>query len=511
MSYGHQRSLNGGADSERFDAYDAFQSNHRENPEASTSRVSDGGGFVVQGQVQLDGNTTEVITVSSDEEEADLPYDAYNDNPWAGPPAEEDIQLVKVLPKSKSRLLPPEPPSVDVTYDSAAIFTAASVTDYGHASSSTGTEEEEGWSLDIGVKTGYVKEYVDQAGGMGVIFSTESGLVLFNKNHSYSVDGQKQSSTSISTGSQVSFICYEIQSRRCRGWLTDDGFMRQAAAFWEPRLGANHASQALLRLVTEEAHKEELKKDFEAFLSHVKHNRFLPMALVRAQGQIVGYLNHKIGVIQTQAGQRPNSRVLFHSSDVYLYKLPLSASGVKQAIDVVLPVGLNVSFDARSVRGDDPLSAEMPFQACAVFAGTWPKVPHPTLLPGGPGSHAPVYDDVNDNTFYYLQLGLRENLDRKWKTVADTFGSNFRFVESRVAIRNGRDFSAWKAQYCPYPPQAQNSRRPRVRKKAENHHLFKHGVKKAFVIKKEAAENHVKEGPRIKTEPGVRVKRERVD
>ena len=89
-----------------------------------------------------------------------------------------------------------------------------------------------------------------------------------------------------------------------------------------------------------------------------------------------------------------------------MFKTPVALSTRKEPIDVLLPVGLNISFDARSLRGDDPLSSEVPYQACAVFAGSWPKVPHPTLLPGGPGTYAPVYDGENttDHTFYYLQV-----------------------------------------------------------------------------------------------------------
>ena len=55
-------------------------------------------------------------------------------------------------------------------------------------------------------------------------------------------------------------------------------------------------------------------------------NRFLPIALVRARGKIAGYLNHKIGIIETEDGRRPNCKVLFHSSDVYLFKTPVALS-----------------------------------------------------------------------------------------------------------------------------------------------------------------------------------------
>ena len=46
-------------------------------------------------------------------------------------------------------------------------------------------ESQEAWSLDTGVKQGYVKEYVEK-NGLGMIFSQESGLILFSDKHVYS-------------------------------------------------------------------------------------------------------------------------------------------------------------------------------------------------------------------------------------------------------------------------------------------------------------------------------------
>ena len=55
------------------------------------------------------------------------------------------------------------------------------------------------------------------------------------------------------------------------------------------------------------------------------------------------------------------------------------------------------------------------------------------------------------------QLGLTENLDKKWRTFKESFypdhGGKFRFVPSQVAIRSGQDHMAWKSQYSPYPVQ----------------------------------------------------------
>ena len=69
-----------------------------------------------------------------------------------------------------------------------------------------------------------------------------------------------------------------------------------------------------------------------------------------------------------------------------------------------------VIFDARQV---EPFRG-VTFQACAVFVGTWPAVPHPTALPGGPGSHTPCHELRGGHTFYYLQLDLPEVLDNRF-------------------------------------------------------------------------------------------------
>jgi len=448
------------------------------------------GGFVVQGQVQVRSakrGADDCITLSSDEEDGG---DVYQDNAFGFQEEEQEgggrdeIQLVRVMPKAKSLNAQPRPEltnpfGIDVTFDSAAIFTAFQGQQLGNLPD----ESQEAWSLDTGVKQGYVKEYVEK-NGLGMIFSQESGLILFSDKHVYSgPDGKRlglYGSSNIGAGSTVSFVCYQVASTKCRGFVTEDGFMRQAAAVWEPKEGENSPSQALLREVNSDSHKKELKTDFNAFISHIKGNRFLPIALVRARGRICGYLNHKIGIIETEDGRNPNCRVLFHSSDVYLFKTPVALSSRREPIDVLLPVGLNVSFDARSLRADDPMTADVPYQACAVFAGSWPKVPHPTLLPGGPGTYAPVYDgeNTNDHTFYYLQLGLTENLDKKWRTFKESFSPDnqgrFRFVPTQVAIRSGKDHMAWKTQYSPIPVQNfKRDNRNRGPQKKENHHKFK--------------------------------------
>ena len=76
--------------------------------------------------------------------------------------------------------------------------------------------------------------------------------------------------------------------------------MRQAAAVWEPKEGDNNASQNLLREITTDSHKKALKKDFDAFLSHIKENRYLgpkPLQMPQYIVQILkGRCRHKVQI-----------------------------------------------------------------------------------------------------------------------------------------------------------------------------------------------------------------------
>lgn len=76
-----------------------------------------------------------------------------------------------------------------------------------------------------------------------------------------------------------------------------------------------------------------------------------------------------------------------------------------------LPVGCTVKVDARRIHMADVKNVH--YQAIVVLAGSWPAVPHPTLLLGGKGSFAPGYDVPEESTFYYLELPLESKLRSK--------------------------------------------------------------------------------------------------
>ena len=236
-------------------------------------------------------------------------------------------------------------------------------------------------------------------------------------------------------------------------------------------------------------HRAEMKQFREQFIALLLERKFLRMALVRGRGHVEGYLSSKVGIIKTDDGRDPrHCRVLFHATDIYLFGEPLAVQ--RDKVSMVVPVGLRVCFDARSVphnREDHLLAKDVSYQACAVFAGSWPAVPHPTVLPGGEGSYSPCYEQNQEygSTYYYLQLSLRPNLDRKWQDFCDMLGrdqaerrhgqSAFRYNHVDKCITSSSDYKKWRQYYAPLRILRKDRQNGRTgpRRKKENYHYFK--------------------------------------
>ena len=116
---------------------------------------------------------------------------------------------------------------------------------------------------------------------------------------------------------------------------------------------------------------------------------FLRTELVRVRGVILGYLDDRIGIIKYYDKHGDKKLVVFHTEDAWLFRRPVGRFSAWRDPKQLLPVGLNVSLDARRVELSedvtDELRDQLQFQAVTVLAGNWPPVPHPTLLPGGAG------------------------------------------------------------------------------------------------------------------------------
>ena len=105
-------------------------------------------------------------------------------------------------------------------------------------------------------------------------------------------------------------------------------------------------------------------------------------------------------------------------------------------------------MDARRVHIADVKNVK--YQAIVVLAGSWPSVPHPTLLQGGRGSHAPGYDVPDSSTFYYLELPLESKLRAKVEKFKDLLKSSKGKIEydwrDVEYIRTKNDYLDWKEQ-----------------------------------------------------------------
>ncbi len=224
----------------------------------------------------------------------------------------------------------------------------------------------------------------------------------------------------------------------------------------------------MLKSLASEDHKRSLEQERRAFLRCVRERRFLRAALVRARGQITGFLTDEIGLIETSdlpvddGGRRPEeavTMVVFHVSDLYLFRLPWSEqrrrrrrpmaarAATTAEADVSLPQvqdafppGLRVCFDARAVTRYRGVTA----QAVAVFAGSWPATPHPTALPGGPGSLAPCHESISiagdRQTFYYLNASLAAEMEAKMRSFVARADASIELLPSEFTINSAKDY-----------------------------------------------------------------------
>merc|ERR1711994_49356 len=111
--------------------------------------------------------------------------------------------------------------------------------------------------------------------------------------------------------------------------------------------------------------------------------------------------------------------IFFHTDDVKVFKKDIREYG--KPAKQILPVGCLVSVDARRVHISGVKNVE--YQAIAVMAGFWPLTHHPTLLPGGQGSVAPMYELPSGTfTFYYMELALEAKLQRKVNQLKEILG-----------------------------------------------------------------------------------------
>eukprot|EP00088_Acartia_fossae_P032216 TRINITY_DN3300_c0_g1_i1.p1 TRINITY_DN3300_c0_g1~~TRINITY_DN3300_c0_g1_i1.p1 ORF type:complete len:477 (+),score=163.52 TRINITY_DN3300_c0_g1_i1:61-1491(+) len=305
-----------------------------------------------------------------------------------------------------------------------------------------------GTGANLKEKKGYVKEFIESE-GLAMILSKDYGLVLFHLSSVWLQETQLDLQTTrkrLSPGMEVTFYDRSFKGEEYKD-LSDDKVIHQAVAVWT----GETRPDTVLRKITDEEYKKTLEEHRSTFMLYLRGEVFLRAAFVRVKGDVAGYINDKMGIIEYKDEKEKKINIFFHVDDVKLFKKDLREHG--RPAKSILPVGSPVSVDARRVHVVGVKNVE--YQAICVIAGSWPLTPHPTLMPGGQGSIAPAYEIPAGNyTFYYMELALEGRLTRKVQDLKDLLGkrgqihydwNNVEYIQSKEQlIQWRRQFGAYK-------------------------------------------------------------------
>jgi len=296
-------------------------------------------------------------------------------------------------------------------------------------------------SINAKEKNGYVKEYIETE-GLAMILSKEYGLILFHLDSVW-IEGSKfdagKTRTKLVPGTEVKFYDKTYQGAEYKE-LSEDQVIHQAVAVW-----TGERPEHLLKKIQEEEYKKKLEEHRKSFMLYLRGEVFLRAALVRVKGEVAGYLSDNMGIVEHKDENDKKINIFFHTDDVKIFKKDLRE--YNQPAKQLLPVGCLVSVDARRVHISGVKNVE--YQAIALLAGFWPLTPHPTLLPGGQGSVAPMYELPSGTfTFYYLELALEAKLQRKVNQLKEILGRSKGQIQydwrSVQYIQSKEQFIDWK-------------------------------------------------------------------
>jgi len=294
-------------------------------------------------------------------------------------------------------------------------------------------------------KKGFVKEYIESE-GLAMILSKDYGLVLFHLSSVW-VDGSQKdlpnTRKSMPPGTEVTFYDRTFKGDEYKD-LSEDKVIHQAVAVWT----GEKRPDAVPKKIADEEYKKKLEEHRATFMLYLRGEVFLRAAFVRVKGEIAGYLNDHMGIIEYKDDNDKKINIFFHTEDVKIFKKDLKE--YKKEAKSLLPVGCLVSVDARRVHVVGVKNIE--YQAIVVIAGNWPVTPHPTLMPGGQGSVAPSYEIPKGNyTFYYMELALEGKLTRKVQEFKEVLGrskGNIQYNWNNVQyIQSKEQFTEWKQQF----------------------------------------------------------------
>ncbi|XP_023321034.1 uncharacterized protein LOC111695821 [Eurytemora carolleeae] len=299
--------------------------------------------------------------------------------------------------------------------------------------------------VNLKEKSGFVKEYIESE-GLAMILSKDYGLVLFHLSSVWLENVQNDLSTTrkkLPTGTEIKFYDRTFKGEEYKD-LSEDKVIHQAVAVWTGETRPDN----VLKKVADEEYKKKLEEHRATFMLYLRGEVFLRAAFVRVKGEVAGYLNENMGIIEYKDEKDKKINIFFHTDDVRIFKKEVKE--YRKPAKTALPVGCIVSVDARRVHVVGVKNIE--YQAIIVVAGAWPKTPHPTLMPGGQGSIAPSYEMPKGNfTFYYMELALEGKLTRKVQEFKDILSRSRGQVNYDWAnvqyIQSKEQFNDWKREY----------------------------------------------------------------
>jgi len=338
-------------------------------------------------------------------------------------------------------------------------------------------EKSEGINLEE--KTGYVKEYIERE-GLGMIYSKEHGLTIFNV-ASVWIDGKNHAAEKtrklLPIGTSVRFYDRTMKGNEFEGL---GGLVQQAFAVW---VGVR--PKHLLKRIDLKgpSYLEMLNHDCELF--KIYFQLFLPVDLVRVRAFVRGFVTADIGILEVEDENNVKRMAFFHKDDALVFRKKCHQWRHVQEADH-LPIGLAVTVDCRRLsRKDEAEMGGVEYQAMVVLAGSWPETPHPSLFPGGPGSHAPGYEAKERiSTWYYMELELEDRLDDRVRQFKKTLvKGNIKYTTRNVTeFRTPGDSDRWRGLFTNVP---RDKKRKREDTKRPVQHVFKEPLPRKLKLKED--------------------------
>merc|ERR1719480_283917 len=178
-----------------------------------------------------------------------------------------------------------------------------------------------------------------------MILSKEYGLILFHLDSVW-IEGAKydagKTRTKMVPGTEIKFYDKTYQGAEYKE-LSEDQVIHQAVAVW-----TGERPEHLLKKIQEEEYRKKLEEHRKSFMLYLRGEVFLRAALVRVKGELSGYLNENIGIVDYKDEKDDTHHIFFHVDDVKLFKKDLKE--YKKSAKALMPVGITLSVDARRVH-----------------------------------------------------------------------------------------------------------------------------------------------------------------